>query len=188
MVLMETPADENSQNLTTAANEAVHEQDNTVPAAINHGGTELEPEAEPEIAEEEVKGILEVIASTGKFWHAWYKLKSMLSFQLKQVLLEYPESKMTSEQQNASLGETYPELVKRLDEALVSFVEGPPFTLQRLCEVVYFIPLVHNPVGSSKCLSKYLKACFSTRKEFIGDNYVDHLYRSVSTSNDAKDR
>ncbi|XP_041013096.1 serine/threonine-protein phosphatase 4 regulatory subunit 2-like isoform X2 [Juglans microcarpa x Juglans regia] len=136
MVLMETPADENSQNLTTAANEAVHEQDNTVPAAINHGGTELEPEAEPEIAEEEVKGILEVIASTGKFWHAWYKLKSMLSFQLKQVLLEYPESKMTSEQQNASLGETYPELVKRLDEALVSFVEGPPFTLQRLCEIL----------------------------------------------------
>lgn len=37
MILMETPADANSQNLTTAANEAVHEQDSTVPAATNHG-------------------------------------------------------------------------------------------------------------------------------------------------------
>ncbi|KAK7853641.1 hypothetical protein CFP56_035233 [Quercus suber] len=50
--------------------------------------------------------------------HDWDKLKSMLSFQLKQVLSEYPEVKMTSEEQNASLGETYLELVKRLDEGL----------------------------------------------------------------------
>ncbi|VVA11457.1 PREDICTED: serine/threonine-phosphatase 4 [Prunus dulcis] len=68
--------------------------------------------------------------------HDWDKLKSMLSFQLKQVLLEYPEGKMADEQQIASLGETYPELVKRLDEALNSFTEGPPFTLQRLCEIL----------------------------------------------------
>ncbi|KAF5442392.1 hypothetical protein F2P56_035055 [Juglans regia] len=132
MILMEKLADENSQHLTTPSNDAVHDQDNMAPASINHGGTKLECE----VAEEEVKGILEVIASTGKFWHDWYKLKSVLSFQLKQVLSEYPESKMTSEQQNASLGETYPELAKRLDEALLSFVEGPPFTLQRLCEIL----------------------------------------------------
>lgn len=31
---------------------------------------------------------------------------------------EYPEAKMTSEQQNASLGETYLELLKRLDEGI----------------------------------------------------------------------
>ncbi|CAN6806129.1 unnamed protein product [Brassica oleracea] len=42
---------------------------------------------------------------------------------------------MTDEQQKEALGETYPELVSRLDEALLSFDEGPPFTLQRLCEV-----------------------------------------------------
>ncbi|CAN1182032.1 hypothetical protein LINPERHAP2_LOCUS35761 [Linum perenne] len=59
------------------------------------------------------------------------------------VLSEYPEVKMTSEEQKASLGETYPDLVKRLDDgmllyhaALHSFVDGPPFTLQRLCEIL----------------------------------------------------
>jgi hypothetical protein len=34
------------------------------------------------------------------------------------VLSEYAEAKMTMEQQNASLGETYLELVKRLDEGI----------------------------------------------------------------------
>ncbi|XP_044477879.1 serine/threonine-protein phosphatase 4 regulatory subunit 2-like [Mangifera indica] len=99
---------------------------------LNHGVSE----PNPDFNEEEVRRTLEVIASSGKFWHDWDKLKSMLSFQLKQVLLEYPESKMTTEQQTASVGETYPELLKRLDEALLSFDEGPPFTLQRLCEIL----------------------------------------------------
>lgn len=117
------------------ANADHHHHENTVPDPINPGGVELKAEIAEEEADE-VKGILEVIASTGKFWHDWDKLKSMLSFQLKQVLSEYPEAKMTSEEQNASLGETYLELVKRLDEALLGFVEGPPFTLQRLCEIL----------------------------------------------------
>ncbi|XP_062145568.1 uncharacterized protein LOC133853237 [Alnus glutinosa] len=129
---METPSNENSEHSTTPSNDAGPNEDNIVLEATNHGGVELECE----IVEEEIKGILEVIASTGKFWHDWYKLKSMLSFQLKQVLSEYAEAKMTMEQQNASLGETYLELVKRLDEALLTFVEGPPFTLQRLCEIL----------------------------------------------------
>ncbi|CAL9230609.1 unnamed protein product [Arabidopsis halleri] len=43
---------------------------------------------------------------------------------------------MTDEQQKEALGETYSELVSRLDEALLSFDEGPPFTLQRLCEIL----------------------------------------------------
>ncbi|CAN1346108.1 Serine/threonine-protein phosphatase 4 regulatory subunit 2 [Linum perenne] len=105
---------------------------------------------------EEEAGVLEHIASTGKFWHNWDKLKIILSSKLKQVrryanlfpcnnllsisvfpvLSEYPEVKMTSEEQKASLGETYPDLVKRLDDALHSFVDGPPFTLQRLCEIL----------------------------------------------------
>ncbi|GLT77616.1 hypothetical protein SLA2020_491840 [Shorea laevis] len=93
-------------------------------------------EPKPEFAEDEVKGLLESIASTGKFWLDWDKLKSMLSFQLKQVLSEYPEAKMTTEQQNASLGGTFEDLVKRLDEELHAFIEGPPFTLQRICEIL----------------------------------------------------
>ncbi|CAA3001899.1 serine threonine- phosphatase 4 regulatory subunit 2 isoform X1 [Olea europaea subsp. europaea] len=66
----------------------------------------------------------------------WEKLRSMLSFYLKQVLSEYPESKMTTEQQISLLGETFSELVKRLDDAVHSFDEGPPFTLQRICEIL----------------------------------------------------
>ncbi|KAG4984955.1 hypothetical protein JHK84_032880 [Glycine max] len=51
--------------------------------------------------------------------HDWDKLKSMLSFQLKQVLSEYPEARMTSEQQYASFGESYIELVNKLDEGIL---------------------------------------------------------------------
>ncbi|XP_010243596.1 PREDICTED: serine/threonine-protein phosphatase 4 regulatory subunit 2 isoform X4 [Nelumbo nucifera] len=64
-------------------------------------------ERKHEISVEEVRSILEVIAATGKFWHDWDVLKNLLSFQLKQVW-----------------------------GALLSFVEGPPFTLQRLCEIL----------------------------------------------------
>lgn len=42
----------------------------------------------------------------------------LLDYFFMKVLSEYPEAKMTTEQQNASLGETYPELVKRLDEGI----------------------------------------------------------------------
>ncbi|PRQ32020.1 hypothetical protein RchiOBHm_Chr5g0041771 [Rosa chinensis] len=64
-----------------------------------------------EIADGEVRGILKVIASTGRFWHDCDKSKSMLSFQLKQVLSEYPDAEKTIDKQNTTLGETYLELV-----------------------------------------------------------------------------
>ncbi|KAI5347330.1 PREDICTED: serine/threonine-phosphatase 4 [Prunus dulcis] len=129
---MEMPSNENSQPSMNSTSDADNQHETIVPDGLNNAYKE----SKHELAEEEVRGILAVIASTGKFWHDWDKLKSMLSFQLKQVLLEYPEGKMADEQQIASLGETYPELVKRLDEALNSFTEGPPFTLQRLCEIL----------------------------------------------------
>ncbi|XP_022984225.1 serine/threonine-protein phosphatase 4 regulatory subunit 2-B-like [Cucurbita maxima] len=127
---MEVPLNEDSE--LPASADAVHQQqDNVLPDTIN-GGT---MEQKQEITEVEVSGTLEAIASAGKFWHDWEKLKSMLSFQLKQVLSEYPEAKTSGEQQS-TLGETFPELVKRLDEALLSFIDGPPFTLQRICEIL----------------------------------------------------
>lgn len=88
---------------------------------------------------EDLRGILEIIAGTGKYWHDWPMLKSLLSFRLKQVLTEYYESHIAGDigsRQNLISGETYPDLVKRLDQALDSFVEGPPFTVQRLCEIL----------------------------------------------------
>ncbi|VFQ74790.1 unnamed protein product [Cuscuta campestris] len=89
-----------------------------------------------EISSEEGRHILEAIAATGKFWHDWDKLKSILSFQLKQVVTDYPEANLTNELQISSLGEPFAELVKRLDDDLNSFIVGPPFTLQRLCEIL----------------------------------------------------
>ncbi|KAK9993997.1 hypothetical protein SO802_023700 [Lithocarpus litseifolius] len=74
----------------------------------------------------------------------WDKLKSMLSFQLKQVLLEYPEVEITSEEQNASLGETYLELVKRLDE-------GPNeiSVIRRILEAL--LPPLNSHMRSGTC-------------------------------------
>ncbi|XP_074312214.1 uncharacterized protein LOC141647785 isoform X2 [Silene latifolia] len=89
-------------------------------------------ESERKLSPEQVKEALQVTASTGNFWLDWEDLKSMLSFQLKQVLSEYPEATMPDDQQK----ETYLRLLKRLEEALFSFIEGPPFTLQRLSEIL----------------------------------------------------
>ncbi|KAL9279729.1 putative protein phosphatase 4 core regulatory subunit R2 [Arabidopsis thaliana] len=89
-----------------------------------------------DMSEEEVKRTLEAVASTGKFWQDWEILKGTLSYWLKKVLSEYSEAKMTDEQQKEALGEPYSELVSRLDEALLRFDDGPPFTLQRLCEIL----------------------------------------------------
>lgn len=132
MVDMETPpsiANDAADNTTSPRNRDENPED---ASSINPGEKESKPEIAGEEDEEEVRGILQVIASTGKFWHDWEKLKSLLSFQLKQVLSEYPEAKMTTKEQE----ETYQDLVKKLDEALHNFEEGPPFTLQRLCEIL----------------------------------------------------
>ncbi|XP_050386230.1 uncharacterized protein LOC126802625 [Argentina anserina] len=128
------PSDEIAQpSSVNSTSEAEQQHDDAVvPEAFNHGSKE----SKHEVSGDEVREILEVIASTGRYWHDWDKLKGMLSFQMKQVLSEYPEAEKTSEQQNTTLGETFPELVKRLDEALHGFTEGPPFTLQRLCEIL----------------------------------------------------
>ncbi|XP_065021115.1 uncharacterized protein LOC135646005 [Musa acuminata AAA Group] len=96
-------------------------------------------EGKYDVSIEEIRNIMEVMAASGKFWHDWDMLKSLLSFWMKQVLAEYPEAQMASGdglQKSSLVGETYTELVKRLDEALLSFTEGPPFTLQRLCEIL----------------------------------------------------
>ncbi|CAM8908805.1 unnamed protein product [Rhodiola kirilowii] len=132
-----------------------------VPAPANQGGLK----SKEEFSEDEVRGALEVIASTGNFWSDWNHLRNLLSYKLKQVLSEYfslssylvhsnmffssplhviyvkviseyPEASMSDEQQIFSLGETIPELVNRLDNELHNFIDGAPFTLQRICEIL----------------------------------------------------
>ncbi|WVZ81435.1 hypothetical protein U9M48_028812 [Paspalum notatum var. saurae] len=113
-----------------------------------------------DVSPEEMRSIIEVIADTGKFWHDWSFLKSLLSLKLKQVLDEYFEVQMASQddrqQQRDFSVETYSELVSRLSDgvffslyqALWRFEEGPPFTLQRLCEILL------DPKGTYTKLSK----------------------------------
>ncbi|XP_058100970.1 uncharacterized protein LOC131245486 isoform X2 [Magnolia sinica] len=133
---METAVVENSHSSTSPSSDADHHPENSVPDLLDDG--DMEPKLE--VTEEEAISIMEVIAATGKFWHDWDMLKCLLSSRLKQVLAEYPEAQMVNDmigpQQSSLSGEIYPEVVKRLDEALLSFVEGPPFTLQRLCEIL----------------------------------------------------
>lgn len=82
-------------------------------------------------------GILSWVSSYGHSNHLWFlvfvtygiiaslSLLSRMTFTFffrmifMKVLSEYAEAKMTTEQQNASLGETYLELVKRLDEGIL---------------------------------------------------------------------
>lgn len=48
------------------------------------------------------------------------------------VLSEYPEAKMTDEQQKEALGETYSELVSRLDEGITHLL-----VLLLYCKKIY---------------------------------------------------
>lgn len=108
----------------------------------------------------EMRGIIEVIAETGKFWHEWSFLKRLLSLQLMQVLGEYSEVQMVmredGQQQNSLSAEAHSELFSQLNDALLRFEEGPPFTLQRLCEILL------DPKGTYKKLSKLALALEKT--------------------------
>lgn len=137
--MMETQPQENMQQppvVSSSDGTDNLQNDAAVADVSNHIDTVAKEEVKSDASRDEVVRILQAIASTGKFWHDWDNLKSMLSFQLKQVLSEYPEAKLTSEQQCASLGESYSDLVNKLDEALTCFIDGPPFTLQRVCEIL----------------------------------------------------
>ncbi|ONK54926.1 uncharacterized protein A4U43_UnF9670 [Asparagus officinalis] len=144
---MEHEPVENSQHPALSTDDAAHHVEDKASPLSNHG--ETEPRSN--VTFEEIRSIMQVIAATGKFWHDWDILKSLLSFRLKQVLAEYPEAQLVSDdgpQQSSLFGETYQELVRRLDEALLSFIEGPPFTLQRLCEILL------SPKDTYRSLSK----------------------------------
>ncbi|KAL6909892.1 hypothetical protein ACP4OV_001551 [Aristida adscensionis] len=139
----------------TVAPEGAAHADQAVEDAAPEEGEHEDSEQKVDVTSEEMRSIIEVIADTGKFWHDWSFLKSLLSLQLKQVwvLSEYSEAQLVNQedgqqQQRALLGETYSELVSRLNDALLSFEEGPPFTLQRLCEILL------DPKGTYKKLSK----------------------------------
>ncbi|KAJ0812128.1 putative protein phosphatase 4 core regulatory subunit R2 [Helianthus annuus] len=126
---------ETVEHSVVASDVTDNSHENLIASPENHH-REIRQETAEEEEEEEVRSVLKVIAATGEFWYDWEKLRSMLSLHLKQVLSEYPQAKMTIEEQKISLGETHAELVKRLDDALHSFVDGPPFTLQRLSEII----------------------------------------------------
>ncbi|KAI3714038.1 hypothetical protein L1987_72628 [Smallanthus sonchifolius] len=131
--LEDTKTTEIVEHSVMASDVIDNSHDNSIAFPENQQGREMRQET---AEEEEVRSVLKVIAATGEFWYDWEKLRSMLSLHLKQVISEYPQAKMIIEEQKASLGETHAELVKRLDDALHSFIDGPPFTLQRLSEII----------------------------------------------------
>ncbi|KAL5054886.1 hypothetical protein RYX36_035568 [Vicia faba] len=133
---METQPHDNLQHEPVSSSDAVILPNDAVVDAVADVSNHRVTEQKIDVSRDEVVRILQAIASSGRFWHDWDNLKSMLSFQLKQVLSEYPEAKMTSEQQYASLRESYSDLVHKLDDALTCFIDGPPFTLQRVCEIL----------------------------------------------------
>ncbi|KAM0954226.1 putative protein phosphatase 4 core regulatory subunit R2 [Dioscorea sansibarensis] len=144
---MDTTVVENSPTSTFSSVDADHSAEQAPSDLPNHEN--MEPKYD--ISAEESKRITEVIAATGKFWHDWEVLRSLLSSQLKQALEQYPESQMVGgdgSQLSSLSGETYAELATRLEEALLSFSDGPPFTLQRLCEILL------SPKSTYKTLSK----------------------------------
>ncbi|KAG0582530.1 hypothetical protein KC19_3G066600 [Ceratodon purpureus] len=88
---------------------------------------------------DELRGILEVSAMTGLYWHRWDELRALLLFRLKQVLQDFYKSHMdvaVGPPRPLVTGESYQELEGRLSSGLESFTDGAPFTLQRFCEVL----------------------------------------------------
>ncbi|KAJ1259080.1 hypothetical protein BS78_10G125900 [Paspalum vaginatum] len=136
----------------TVAPEAASDSDQIIEDVALESGMHGDIVTNVDVSPEEMRSIIEVIADTGKFWHDWSFLKSLLSLKLKQVLDEYFEVQMASQddrqQQSYFSVETYSELVSRLSDALWRFEEGPPFTLQRLCEILL------DPKGTYTKLSK----------------------------------
>ncbi|GBG74188.1 hypothetical protein CBR_g17900 [Chara braunii] len=90
---------------------------------------------------DELRRILEVTASTGNVWHDWEFLKKLLAFRLDQVLSDYNKKRYPSgggegPPRPLSTGESFEELRGRLHHSLSEFIDGPPFTIQRLSEVL----------------------------------------------------
>ncbi|KAH0937034.1 hypothetical protein HID58_004495 [Brassica napus] len=94
---------------------------------------------EAEMSEEEVKGTLEAAGLGETEGNAVVVVEEGMFRYTSIVLSEYPEAKITDEQQKEALGETYLQLgiyIPVVKAALLNFDEGPPFTLQRLCEIL----------------------------------------------------
>lgn len=90
------------------------------------------------IYSKELADIVEVVAAFGKFWHDWSQLRVLLAFRLVQVLDKYYQAhtSVVGPPKPLITGESFPELRNRLTQSLDAFTEGPPFTLQRLCEIL----------------------------------------------------
>lgn len=136
---VDTAAKVASPDVPQEASFSVECGDNHQENLANDANNQEDTDLKSNISDEEFTEIMEIMAATGKFWHDWDVLKGMLLNRLEQVLAEYPESQMkvcSEPEKSLSTCETYPELVKRMEEALLSFTDGPPFTLQRLCEIL----------------------------------------------------
>ena len=80
----------------------------------------------------ELNLVIRIVAETGSSNYEWNYLKILVSGKIISVAKEYYEQDASVRTYN---GDTLEQNLYRLQAALLSF-QGPPFTLQRLCEVV----------------------------------------------------
>ncbi|VAI73199.1 unnamed protein product [Triticum turgidum subsp. durum] len=135
--------------MTEAAADADHPIKDATTQDRKHG----DDDGAVNVTPEEMRAIIEVIAETGKFWHDWSFLKRLLSLQLIQVswvnILRLKwQSKRTGSNRIPYLERRTQSCLASSMMALLRFEEGPPFTLQRLCEILL------DPKGTYTKLSK----------------------------------
>jgi len=75
--------------------------------------------------------VLKEMATTGQSRYEWAHLKALIAAKMQQVCAEYYEVTKDLE----ATGETYEVVLKRLLTLLAEF-PNPPFTTQRLCELL----------------------------------------------------
>lgn len=76
--------------------------------------------------------ILAEICRTGVTNYPWQKLRPVISFKLTSMLTQFYETHNKDEE---IAGERFSDVRERLASALEQF-DGPPFTLQRMCELI----------------------------------------------------
>eukprot|EP00899_Mesostigma_viride_P006231 jgi/Mesvir1/15609/Mv03216-RA.1 len=82
--------------------------------------------------------VIKWTAATGELWRNWPTFRRLLAIQMDKVLREFYQREHVDigPPRPLSTGETFAELCARLQKGLESFAEQPPFTIQRLCEVL----------------------------------------------------
>lgn len=96
-------------------------------------------EANEKALTDDLKTLLRNVSITGLSCYSWEHLRVLLGFVIKQVIGEFITKEGLTGQDAASINERCAQILRSLE----SFV-GPPFTLQRLCELLTDEPRLYT--------------------------------------------